>query len=81
MVKRLNRSILQLLRAYVSKETDWEHYLPLIMYAYRTTAHSSTQVSPFRFIFGWHPQFNSFPGNKVTDPTSCQKELQAKLRS
>ena len=79
MVERLNRSILQLLQAYVTKETDWEHYLPLIMYAYRTTVHSSTQVSPFRLIFGQHPQFNSFPGHEVTDPTSYQKELQAKL--
>ena len=68
MVKHLNRSILQLLRAYVTKETDWEHYLPLIMYAYRTTVRSSTQVSPFRLIFGQHPQFNSFPGHEVTDP-------------
>ena len=79
MVERLNRSILQMLRTYVTKETDWEQYLPLIMYAYRTTVHSSTQVSPFRLMFGRQPQFNSFPGHDVSDPTSYQKELQAKL--
>ena len=67
MVERLNRSILQLLWAYVTKETNWEHYLPLIMYAYRSTIHSSTQVSSFS---------NSFPGHEVSDPTSYQKELQ-----
>ena len=48
MVGGLNRSILQMLRSYVTKETDWEQYLLLIMYAYCTTVHSSTQKSPFQ---------------------------------
>ena len=75
MVERLNRSIIQMLHTYVTKETDWEQYLPLIMYAYRTTVHLSTQVSPFRLKFGRQPQFNNFPGHDVSDPTSYQKEL------
>lgn len=54
MVKCLNRSILQMLRSYVTKETDWKQYLPLIIYAYHTTVHSSTQVSPFQLMFGRH---------------------------
>ena len=37
MVERLNRSILQMLRTYLTKECDWERYLPLVVYAYRTT--------------------------------------------
>ena len=41
-VERFNRSHLQLLRAYVDKQTDWEQYLPLIviLYAYRTSVQS-----------------------------------------
>ena len=31
MVERLNRSILQMLRTYVTKEFDWERYLPIVM--------------------------------------------------
>ena len=79
MVEHLNRSILQMLRTYVTKECDWERYLPLIMYAYRTTPHSSTQLSPFKLMFGRHAQFNSFPAYTATDPTSYEKELQLKL--
>ena len=79
MVERLNRSILQMLRTYVTKECDWERYLPLIMYAYRTTPHSSTQLSPFKLMFGRHAQFNSFPAHTASDPSSYEKELQLKL--
>lgn len=45
MVERFNRSLLQLLRCYVDTEDDWECYLPLVLYAYRTAQHSSTGVS------------------------------------
>ena len=34
MVERFNRSLLQLLRSYVDEESDWEQYLPLVLYAY-----------------------------------------------
>jgi len=63
----------------VTKETDWEQYLPLNMYAYHTTVHSSTQVSPFRLMFWWQHQFNSFPNHNAFDPLSYQKQLQVKL--
>ena len=48
MVERFNCSLLQLLRAYVDKENDWEKYLPLVLYAYRSAIHSSTGFSPFQ---------------------------------
>ena len=42
MVERFNRSLLQLLQTYVDKQDDWECYLPLVLYAYRYSVHSST---------------------------------------
>ena len=39
MVERFNRSLLQLLRCYVDMEDDWECYLPLVLYAYRTAVY------------------------------------------
>ena len=40
MVKRFNRSLLQLLCCYTQQEEDWEQYLPLMLYAYCTALHS-----------------------------------------
>ena len=35
MVKRFNRTLVQLLRTYVDTQNDWERYLPLVLYAYQ----------------------------------------------
>ena len=45
MVERFNRSLLQMLRAYVCYESDWEKFLPLVMFAYRTSPHTCTTES------------------------------------
>ena len=56
MVERLNRSLLQLLRSYVDKYDDWEEHLPLALYAYRTSTHTSTGASPFMLMYGRQPK-------------------------
>ena len=52
LVERFNSSLLQMLCAYVLNHTDWEQYLPLVLYAYCTAIHASTGVSPFELMFG-----------------------------
>ena len=47
MVECFNRSLLQMLRAFVDKNADWERYLPLMLYAYRTAVNSSTGATAF----------------------------------
>ena len=80
MVERLNRSLLQLLRVYVDKEpANWERYLPLILYAYRTAVHSSTGVSPFVLMLGRQPRSTQFEPQLAFDPTSYKGHMQDKL--
>ena len=81
MVERFNCSLLQLLRCYIDTEDDWECYLPLVLYAYRTAQHSSTGVSPFQLMFGRPPR--SAPIQQLTafDPTTYSAQLQTKLAS
>ena len=77
LVERFNRSLLQLLWYYVQSELDWERYLPLALYAYRTAKHSSTGVSPFQLMFGHQPKL---PDNSIDafDTNSYQAHLRAK---
>ena len=44
MVERFNRTLLQLLRAYVDQQNEWEKYLPLALYAYRTSTHMHIHI-------------------------------------
>ena len=44
-----------MLRCYVEKSHEWETYLPLVLFTYRTTKHSSTGVTPFEIMFGRNP--------------------------
>lgn len=52
-VERLNRTLENMLRAHVSQEhVDWDEWLPRILFAYRTSIHSTTQVAPFEAVYG-----------------------------
>jgi len=41
-------------------EDDCEEFFPFVLYAYRTTIHFSTNVSPFQLMFGRSPAVISF---------------------
>ena len=56
MVECLNRSLLQMLRAFVEQQEEWEKFLPLVLHTYRTAPHSSTGISPFMLMFGCEPK-------------------------
>ena len=79
LVEQFNRSLLQLLRAYVDKQTDWEQYLPLVLYAYRTSVHSSTGMAPFVLMFGRQPKCIDHSSSTTFDRNSYSAHLRAKL--
>jgi len=79
MVECLNRSLLQMLHVYVETQSDWEKYLSLILFAYRTAVHSSTGISPFELMFGRPPQRPPFPPDTTYNPTSYFHQLHSKL--
>ena len=80
MVERFNRSLLQMLRTYVNTQDEWEQYLPLVLYAYRTSAHASTGASPFLLMFGRNPAASTrFSAPTAFDTLSYPAHLQAKL--
>lgn len=53
LVERLNRTIEDMLSKVISKnQKDWEEYLPLVMYAYRSSVQESTGESPAMMMLG-----------------------------
>ena len=79
MVERLNRLLLLMLQAYVQKQHDWECHLSLVLFAYRTTVHSSTGMSPIGLMFGRASQTNSLQPETAFEPESYQAHLKHKL--
>ncbi|MCO5598973.1 hypothetical protein L7F22_053072 [Adiantum nelumboides] len=48
-----NSSVLDLLKCYVSEhKATWEHYLPLVEYAYNNIVHTSIGKAPFEIVEG-----------------------------
>ena len=68
-----------MLQAYVQQHNDWKKYLPFVLYAYRTAAHSSTGVSPFELLFGRCAHKPPLNTSSAHDVTSYQDQLRAIL--
>ena len=53
LVERFNRTLQQMLSAFVNKERDnWHEHFPYVVMAYRATVHESTKFSPNRLMLG-----------------------------
>ena len=53
LVERQNRTLQSILSAFVSEHsTDWDEWLDQAVFAYNTSVHESTGLSPYELIFG-----------------------------
>ena len=53
LVERQNRTIKTALSKYISvHQTDWDKYVDGIVLAYNSTPHETTNISPYRMVFG-----------------------------
>ena len=63
----------------MNSQSDWEYYLPLVLYAYRTATHTSTGVSPFLLMFGRSSSLPPLTIQNAFTATSYPDYLTAKL--
>ena len=87
LVERFNRTLKQMLRKLVSKGgKDWDKKLGPVLFAYRTTPHSSSGETPFYLVNGRDPNLPStlsFSVPQVKYPvieTEFGKELAKELK-
>lgn len=84
LVERLNRSLLNMLSAFVAESAiDWDEHLPFVVQAYNSSVHSSTGVTPHLMVYGHEmrlPIDLMFPGPNKTALPSCAPEYIEFLR-
>lgn len=56
-VERFNQTLVQMLRKFMNEVgTDWDQWLPYLMFAYREVPEASTGFSPFQLMYGHEEQ-------------------------
>ena len=60
LVERFNRTLKQMLAKLVAKGGhNWDSMLGPVLFAYRTSPHCSTGLTPFYLLYGRYPQLPS----------------------
>jgi len=60
LTERFNASLCQMLSAYCeAMQTDWDVYLPVALFAHRTSWQKTVKESPFRLLYGRNPRLPS----------------------
>ncbi len=53
LTERFNNTLCQMLSMYVdAKQDNWDYYLPLVLFAYRTSQQKTVRETPFRLLYG-----------------------------
>ena len=52
LVERFNRTLCESLAKIESRTNDWDLFIAPVLFAYRTTKHSTTKISPFQLVYG-----------------------------
>ena len=68
--KRTNRTLEQMLRAYISwNQSEWHKCLASLEFTYNNSVQSSTGITPFELVYGSRP---TMPASILNEPTSIQ---------
>jgi transposase InsO family protein len=80
--ERQNQTLEHYLRCYANyRQDDWVKYLPMAEFTYNNLEHSSTGMTPFYVLYGYHPEFSwdvsmDPPGGEVP---SAKERIEALL--
>jgi transposase InsO family protein len=80
LTERFNSTLCAMLSHYVNdQQTNWDTFLPYVLYAYRTAPQSTTGLSPFFTLYGRNPRYpfdtlvpDPVDTHNVTDATQAR---------
>ena len=52
MIERFHHSLIEYLKQYTDQEHQWDEWLDLATFAYNTSVHESSQLTPYEVVFG-----------------------------
>jgi len=87
MVERFNRTLLNHLSIFVSKnQTDWDMHLPMLLLAYRSAVHEAIKLSPSEMMFGRSLRLPcdllfGRPSDTPSSPEQYVRDLESRLES
>lgn len=57
LTERFNRTLIKMLTSFTNSHgEDWDVWLQLVLFAYRTSVQTSTQFTPFQMLYGREPK-------------------------
>ena len=85
--ERFNSTVKAMLSHYVNQldQKDWDLYLPLVLFAYRTSQHAVTKFTPYELVFCRKPHIpldcllGEHGPEEVDDPIGKVLELQERI--
>jgi len=83
LVERFNSTLASMLRKHVSSDqSDWDVSLPWLTWAYNSSVHSVTDVTPFQLLHGWPAPAPLQALGPASAPTpTVSREYLAKLQA
>ena len=80
LVERFNHSLTTIISMYVSEhQSDWDHFIPYALFAYRTSIQASINETPFYLLYGRDPRFpidiSLFKSQELYDNTSDYRSV------
>lgn len=68
-LERSHSTLKDYLKQYVSEDkSNWDEYVPLAMFAYNTSIHTSSKFTPHELVFGQKPNLPSSIENFTNEP-------------
>src|ERR1700722_18383740 len=82
LVERFNHTIADMLSMYTREnQTDWDLFIPWVLFAYRTAVNASTLFTPFYLLHGYEATYPSDIGLREAAETFSSKEEYAAVIS